>query len=94
MLKTMQYQKYVETRTEEEFAEDKRISKEYARFKMLEHTDRGKDEALKLRLKQAALAALPEDLRNLAMQIDTAPFPANRHIATETPPIAGFREKI
>jgi hypothetical protein len=41
----------------------------------------------KLKLKQAAVAALPDDLRAAALVPDLEPFPANRQIFTETPPV-------
>lgn len=48
---------------------------------------------IKIKLRQAATAALPPELREAASQPDYAPFPLNRQIMTDTPPIPGFGEQ-
>ena len=54
---------------------------------MRRHREWQTDLTTKLKLKQAAIAALPPDLRAAAMVPDDTPFPANRQIWTETPPV-------
>ena len=49
------------------------------------------DLGAKLRLKLAAVAALPAGpVRNAAAAPDYSPFPAGRGVWTDTPPIPGF----
>lgn len=49
------------------------------------------DLGAKLRLKRAALAALPAGpVRDAAAAPDYSPFPAGRAVWTDTPPIPGF----
>ncbi|MCD7460452.1 hypothetical protein HAX54_043583 [Datura stramonium] len=47
-----------------------------------------------LRLKKEAIEALPEDLKAAALVPDLTPFPVNRFMATLTPPIEGYIEKV
>lgn len=69
-------------------AEAERRAKEYSRRKMQQHREWQADLTGKLKLKQAAIAALPEGfLRDAALVEDTAFFPANRMMWTETPPV-------
>jgi hypothetical protein len=42
---------------------------------------------------QAAISALPDDLREAALVPDLEPFPADRWIPTHTPPIEGYEEQ-
>lgn len=65
-------------------------AKEYSRRKMQEHREWQADLTLKLKLKNAAVAALPPHLRAAAEVPDLEPFPLNRQMWTETPPIEGF----
>ncbi len=51
-------------------------------------------ESTLLRLKKEAIEALPEDLRAAALVPDLTPFPANRFMATLTPPIEGYIDKV
>ncbi|XP_051215214.1 uncharacterized protein [Lolium perenne] len=44
--------------------------------------------------KKEAIAALPERLQAAALIPDMTPFPANRYMATLTPPIEGYIEKV
>ena len=52
-----------------------------------------KDITLKIKLRDEAIAALPEELRAAAREPDFEPFPANRQMWTITPPIPGFQEQ-
>ncbi|PKA66889.1 hypothetical protein AXF42_Ash003546 [Apostasia shenzhenica] len=72
----------------------KRLAKEYSRVLMRKHRARQAAESTLLRLKKEAIAALPEKLRAAALVPDFTPFPANRYMATLTPPIEGYVEKI
>ena len=47
----------------------------------------------RIQLRDAAIAAMPEDLRRAARVPDYEPFPANRQMWTHTPPIVGYQEK-
>jgi ribosomal protein S10 len=62
-------------------------AKEYSRLKMQQHRQWQIDLTTKLKLKQAAIAALPPDLQVAALVPDETPFPSNRQIWTDTPPV-------
>ncbi|KAM0953796.1 putative 39S ribosomal protein L40 [Dioscorea sansibarensis] len=72
----------------------RRLAKEHSRVLMRKHRARQAAESTLLRLKKEAIAALPEKLREAAMVPDFTPFPANRFMATLTPPIEGYIEKV
>lgn len=72
----------------------RRLAKEYSRVLMRRHRARQAAETTLLRLKKEAIAALPEELRAAAMVPDLTPFPTNRYMATLTPPIEGYIEKV
>ncbi|XP_042520209.1 uncharacterized protein LOC122093793 [Macadamia integrifolia] len=72
----------------------RRLAKEYSRVLMRRHRARQAAESTLLRLKKEAIEALPENLREAALVPDLTPFPANRFMATLTPPIEGYIEKI
>lgn len=72
----------------------RRLAKEYSRVLMRKHRARQAAETTLLRLKKEAIEALPEKLREAALVPDFSPFPANRYMATLTPPIEGYSEKI
>ncbi|XP_057533665.1 uncharacterized protein LOC130811391 [Amaranthus tricolor] len=72
----------------------RRLAKEYSRVLMRRHRARQKAETTLLRLKKEAIEALPEHLKAAAMVPDLTPFPANRFMATLTPPIEGYIDKI
>ncbi|XP_021748403.1 uncharacterized protein LOC110714219 [Chenopodium quinoa] len=72
----------------------RRLAKEYSRVLMRRHRARQKAETTLLRLKKEAIEALPEPLKAAALVPDMAPFPANRFMATLTPPIEGYIDKI
>jgi hypothetical protein len=46
---------------------------------------------MRIKLRDAAIASLPEDLQAEAMQMDMEPAPRNRHIFTEFPPLKGYQ---
>lgn len=76
-------------------AEDgKRLAKEYSRVLMKKHRARQAAESTLLRLKKEAIEALPENLKKAALVPDLSPFPAERFMATLTPPIEGYIEKV
>ncbi|XP_058074041.1 uncharacterized protein LOC131222846 [Magnolia sinica] len=73
----------------------RRLAKEYSRVLMRKHRARQAAESTLLRLKKEAIEALPEGpLRDAAMVPDLTPFPKERFMATLTPPIDGYVEKI
>ena len=72
----------------------RRLAKEYSRVLMRRHRARQTAESTLLALKKEAIAALPEKLQAAAMVPDMTPFPANRYMATLTPPIEGYIEKV
>ncbi|KAF5451699.1 hypothetical protein F2P56_026784 [Juglans regia] len=72
----------------------RRLAKEYSRVLMRRHRTRQAAESNLLRLKKEAIEALPEDLRAAALVPDLTPFPANRFMATLTPPIEGYIDKV
>lgn len=72
----------------------KKLAKAYSRVLMKEHRERRVAETNLLNLKKAAIEALPENLKTAALEPDLTPFPANRGMATLTPPIEGYLEKV
>ncbi|MED6217975.1 hypothetical protein PIB30_022732 [Stylosanthes scabra] len=72
----------------------RKLAKEYSRVLMRKHRERQAKETTLLRLKKEAIEALPEGLREAALVPDLAPFPVNRFMATLTPPIEGYMEKV
>ncbi|KAM7472263.1 hypothetical protein LguiA_010446 [Lonicera macranthoides] len=70
------------------------LAKEYSRVLMRKHRARQAAESNLLRSKKEAIEALPEGLKEAALVPDLAPFPVNRFMATLTPPIEGYIEKI
>ncbi|KDP46810.1 hypothetical protein JCGZ_24019 [Jatropha curcas] len=72
----------------------KRLAKEYSRVLMRKHRARQAAESTLLRLKKEAIEALPEKLKAAALVPDLTPFPVNRFMATLTPPIEGYIEKV
>ncbi|KAF8032497.1 hypothetical protein BT93_D1418 [Corymbia citriodora subsp. variegata] len=72
----------------------RRLAKEYSRVLMRKHRARQAAESNLLRMKKEAIEALPEKLREAALVPDLTPFPANRFMATLTPPIEGYIEKV
>lgn len=72
----------------------RRLAKEYSRVLMRKHRARQAAETTLLRLKKEAISALPEKLQAAALLPDFTPFPANRFMATLTPPIEGYIEKV
>ncbi len=75
------------TWTEEELADAATRAKEYSRAKMREHRAWQKQFMTKVKLRDAAIEALPtEALRAAARAPDLAPFPSHRQVWLETPP--------
>jgi len=72
----------------------RRLAKEYSRVLMRKHRARQAAESNLLRMKKEAIEALPEGLREAALVPDLSPFPANRFMATLTPPIEGYIEQV
>ncbi|EPS68075.1 hypothetical protein M569_06694, partial [Genlisea aurea] len=72
----------------------RRLAKDYSRVLMRKHRARQAAETNLLRLMKEAIAELPEDLRAAALVPDLAPFPVNRFMATLTPPIQGYIDKV
>ncbi|KAI3411215.1 uncharacterized protein J3R85_018265 [Psidium guajava] len=72
----------------------RRLAKEYSRVLMRRHRARQAAESNLLRTKKEAIEALPEKLREAALVPDLTPSPANRFMATLTPPIEGYIEKV
>ncbi|GFP95137.1 hypothetical protein PHJA_001658100 [Phtheirospermum japonicum] len=72
----------------------RRLAKEYSRVLMRKHRARQAAESALLGLKKEAIEALPEELRVEALVPDLSPFPVNRFMATLTPPIEGYIDKI
>ncbi|XP_057981553.1 uncharacterized protein LOC131166925 [Malania oleifera] len=72
----------------------RRLAKEYSRVLMRRHRVRQAAESTLLRLKKEAIEALPEHLKAAALVPDLTPFPANRFMATLTPPIEGYIDKV
>ncbi|KAJ4783872.1 copper ion binding protein [Rhynchospora pubera] len=72
----------------------RRLAKEYSRVLMRKHRARQKAETDFLNLKKEAINALPEKLREAALVPDFTPFPTNQFMATLTPPIEGYAEKV
>ncbi|KAL3159462.1 hypothetical protein ABBQ38_009887 [Trebouxia sp. C0009 RCD-2024] len=79
--------------SDEEKADAAARSRDYSRRKMAQHREWQKDITQKIKLREAAIAALPEELRAAARAPDYEPFPANRQMWTLTPPIPGFQEQ-
>lgn len=72
----------------------RRLAKEYSRVLMTRHRARQAAESTLLQMKKDAIEALPENLKAAALVPDLTPFPANRFMATLTPPIEGYIEKV
>ncbi|KAG9441696.1 hypothetical protein H6P81_017550 [Aristolochia fimbriata] len=72
----------------------RRLAKEHSRVLMRRTRARQAAESTLLRLKKEAIEALPEHLKAAALVPDLTPFPMNRYMASLTPPIEGYIEKI
>lgn len=80
----------VRKHTAEELKDAEARFKDYSRKKMAQHRAWQTDLTNKIRLRDAAIAALPAELRDAAEEPDCTPFPADRLVATHTPPIPGY----
>ncbi|XP_076957443.1 uncharacterized protein LOC143632920 [Bidens hawaiensis] len=72
----------------------RKLAKEYSRILMRKHRARQAAESALLKCKKEAVQALPDGLREKALVPDLTPFPVNRFLATLTPPIEGYVEKV
>lgn len=72
----------------------RKLAKEYSRVLMRKHRARQAAETNLLKCKKEAIEALPEELKSAALVPDLAPFPMNMFMATLTPPIEGYMDKI
>ncbi|KAI4355177.1 hypothetical protein L6164_003973 [Bauhinia variegata] len=72
----------------------RKLAKEYSRILMRKHRARQAAESNLLRCKKEAIEALPDHLKEAALVPDLTPFPAIRFMATLTPPIEGYMEKM
>jgi hypothetical protein len=72
----------------------RRLAKKYSCVLMQQHRAQQTAESTLLKLKKEAIAALPGKLQASALVSDMIPFPANRYMATHTPPIEGYIEKV
>ena len=64
------------------------MAKEFSRMMMREHRVQQAAESTRLKMKLAAIQALPcGKLREAAMEADFTPFPTNRIAASLTPPL-------
>uniref|UniRef100_A0A7S1DZY1 Uncharacterized protein n=2 Tax=Hemiselmis andersenii TaxID=464988 RepID=A0A7S1DZY1_HEMAN len=77
-------------RSEEQMGLDTEIAKEFARQSMKRHIEQQKWLTRKIRLRDQAIAALPEELQAEGKSMDEESFPLDRHIWTDFPPIKGF----
>nr|XP_043618877.1 uncharacterized protein LOC122590770 [Erigeron canadensis]XP_043618878.1 uncharacterized protein LOC122590770 [Erigeron canadensis] len=71
-----------------------KLAKEYSRILMRKHRARQAAETGLLKCKKEAIEALPDKLKEKALVPDLEPFPANRFMATLTPPIEGYVQKV
>ena len=78
-------------RSPEEKTNDAEIAKEYTRQMFARHNLWSRRITMRIKLRDAAIASLPEDLQAEAMQMDMEPAPRNRHIFTEFPPLKGYQ---
>ena len=84
-------ERYLPTESREEMEERKaRMS----RMAIREHFAQNVAMNAGAKLRQAALEALPEPLRDEARQPDLTPFPVLRRVWTETAPIPGFQAEV
>ncbi|CAM9571399.1 unnamed protein product [Pylaiella littoralis] len=69
------------------------IGRRYNSKMATSHNERMADLTTKIKLRDDAIANLPELLQHAARQPDRNPPPLNRRMATYTPPIPGFDKK-
>mmetsp|Transcript_33182 Transcript_33182/g.74437 ORF Transcript_33182/g.74437 Transcript_33182/m.74437 type:complete len:158 (-) Transcript_33182:206-679(-) len=79
-----QPKKYI--RSEEQMKIDAEIAKNYTRMRYKEHIELQKRMTLKIKWRDAATEALPEELQEEARALDLEPFPSNRRVYTDYPP--------
>ena len=78
--------KVKKTFTKEELADAEKRAKEYSRQKSYQNLAWRRDMETKFRLRNEAVAALPEVLQHAANLPDLEPFPLTRRIPTDYPP--------
>uniref|UniRef100_A0A6T7YBG7 Uncharacterized protein n=1 Tax=Cryptomonas curvata TaxID=233186 RepID=A0A6T7YBG7_9CRYP len=72
---------------------DQQIAKEFTRQSFRRENKFLANMQQKIRLRDIAVAALPAELQAEGRTNDMEPYPMDRHMATHTPPIPGFREQ-
>ena len=77
----------VQDMTHEEAERNQIIGREYNRQTTIRENQWRRDIDLKIKLKWAAIQALPDELLNEALEPDTTLFPYERRVMTWTPPI-------
>ncbi|CAM9881924.1 unnamed protein product [Choristocarpus tenellus] len=77
----------------EEQARNNEIGRRYNQMMAKQHNQRMTGLRMKMKLRDDAIANLPEMLQHAARQNDTRPPPLNRRMARYTPPIPGFNPK-
>ncbi|EKX53661.1 hypothetical protein GUITHDRAFT_160894 [Guillardia theta CCMP2712] len=77
-------EKYI--RSEEQMKKDAEIAKEYTRNLFKEHNARMKHLTWKIKWRDAATQALPEELQEEALTEDLELYPLNRRLFTDFPP--------
>jgi len=77
-------------RSQEEKDQDMAIAKKYTTMMWFEHRRWQKEVTRKIKLREYAIQALPEDLKAECTQEDEELFPEERHIWTDHPPKPGF----
>ena len=75
-------------------ADWKELRAEYSRNKMLEHHRVGAHYTKMIKARDAAIAALPEQLQAEARQPDHTLLPVQRRVFTETAPIPDFQKQL
>eukprot|EP00466_Bigelowiella_natans_P020149 jgi/Bigna1/129251/aug1.8_g3959 len=87
---TKEEELWVEDRTPEQVEKDTYYYKEIQRRQMREARRVNKQLARKIRAKNAAFDALPEDMKKTCRIIDRQPFPYEVGPWVESPPIEGY----
>ncbi|CAL1405934.1 unnamed protein product [Linum trigynum] len=72
----------------------RRLAKEYSRVLMRKHKTRQAAETNLLTMKNEAIQALSEELKQAALEPDLTPFPKEIFMATLTSPIEGYINKV
>lgn len=70
------------------------LAREYGKVLKLKSNESYGAETALIKLKKEAIEALPEHLRMHALSIDSSNFPGKKLMATVTPPIEGYIERV